>query len=110
MFDPDGRIQVDLDQRLHEGLSRREFALGCVQPYLREQSGLQLASIELDGIAGVGVRGAQIEGQILDQYFLVRDLGRPGRYLVARVTAAAEDATRALNLAGDILATMEGME
>ena len=107
VFDPDGRIQVNLDQRLHEGLSRRDFALRCVQPYLREQPGLQMASIELDGIAGAGVRGAQIEGEILDQYFLARDLGRPGRYLVARVTAAAEDATRALNLAGDILATME---
>ena len=47
---------------------------------------LQPAAMDMDGIAGAGVRGADINGDTLDQYFLVRDLGRKGLYLVARVT------------------------
>lgn len=107
IFDAGGRIQVSLNQRWREELSPRDFAGSCVQQYLDRQPGLDVASIELDGIFGAGVRGADIEGETLDQYFLVRDLGRPRTFLVARVTAKAEDATPALNLAGDILATFE---
>ena len=61
--------------------------------------------MEMQGIAGAGVRGANIGGEILDQCFLVRDLGRPGLYLVARVTGTGADTTRAMDMAGDILAT-----
>ena len=38
---------------------------------------------------------------------MVRDIGREGLYLVARVTASAEDAKRALDLAGDIVASFD---
>ena len=101
---------MNLSQRLHEGLSTRDFARGCLDQYIEKQPGLDTAALELDSIAGAGVRGAEIEGERLDQYFLVRDLGRERLYLVARVTATGEDATRALNLAGDIMATFEAPE
>jgi hypothetical protein len=45
-----------------------------------------------------------------DYHIVSTDLGRERPYLVARHTANAEDATRALNLAGDILATVEAPE
>jgi hypothetical protein len=105
-----GGIQVNLSQRRNEGLSTRDFARGCLDQYLEQQPGLPVASLELDSIAGAGVRGANIDNEILDQYFLVRDLGREGLFLVARVTASGKDATRALDLAGDMMATFEAPE
>jgi hypothetical protein len=108
VFDAGGQIQVNLSQRLREGESTRDFARGCLQQYLDLQPDLKQAELELDGIAGAGVRDAKIESETLDQYFLVRDIGRTNLFLVARVTAKSEDATRALNLAGDIMATFDG--
>ena len=110
VFDKGGHVQVNLSQRLHEGASTQGFARGLLDQYLEQQPGLPVATLELDSIAGAGVRGAKIEGETLDQYFLVRDLGRKRLYLVARVTATTEDATRALNLAGDMMATFEAPE
>ena len=102
-----GGIQVNLSQRRTEGLSTQDFARGCLNQYLEREPDLPVASLALDSIAGAGVRGAKIDDETLDQYFLVRDLGREGLYLVARVTASGKDATRALDLAGDMMATFE---
>lgn len=107
VFDAGGKIQVNLSQRLHEGASPRDFARSCLDQYLAEQPDLQVAVFEIDGIAAAGVRGATIDGEKLDQCFFVRDLGRPGLLLVARVTAKDADSKRALDLAGDIMATFE---
>jgi hypothetical protein len=108
IFDAGGRIQVNLSQRLHEGASTTEFARQLLQQYLEQQPDLPTVEISLSGIAGAGVRGVTIENETLDQYFLVRDVGRDGRYLVARVSATEADSTRALDLAGDIVATFDG--
>lgn len=107
IFDADGRIQVNLSQRLHEGASTTEFARQLLQPYLEQQPDLPTIETNLSGIAAAGVRGVTIESAKLDQYFFVRDVGRAGRYLVARVTAVSEDSTRALDLVGDIVATFD---
>ncbi len=108
VFDAGGRIQINLSQRLHEGASTADFSRQLLQQYLEKQPDLPSVAITFSGIAGVGVRGVTVESETLDQYFLVRDLNRAGRYLVARVSASAEDSTRALDLAGDIVATFEG--
>ncbi len=108
VFDAGGKIQVNLSQRLHEGASPKDFARGCLDQYLSQQPDLPIAVNEIDGIAGAGVHGANIDGAILDQFFLVRNVGREGLHLVARVTAESADMKRALDLAGDIMVTFDG--
>ncbi|MBL9190214.1 MAG: hypothetical protein JNK23_22220 [Opitutaceae bacterium] len=110
VFDAGGKIQINLSQRLHEGASPRDFARSCLDQYLAEQPDLPVAVFEIDGIAAAGVRGATIDGEKLDQCFFVRDLGRPGLLLVARVTAKDADSKRALDLAGDIMVTFEASD
>lgn len=110
VFDAGGKIQVNLSQRLHEGASPMDFARGCLDQYLAGQPDLPIATNEIEGIAGAGVRGAKIDGAILDQFFLVRHVGREGLHLVARVTAESADIKRALDLAGDIMTTFVAPE
>lgn len=74
---------------------------------MEAQPDLPTIEHSLSGFAAAGVRGVTVGNETLDQYFFVRDLGRPGLYLVARVSAATEDAIRELDLAGDIVATFE---
>jgi hypothetical protein len=108
IFDAGGRIQVNVSQRLHENASPAEFARQLLQQYLEQQPDLPTIETNLAGIAAAGVRGVTIENETLDQYFMVRDVGRVRLYIVARVSATKEDSTRALDLAGDIVATFEG--
>ena len=110
VFDAGGRIQISLNQRAHEGASEAECARHLIQPHLENEPGLPHIEHSMGGIAAAGVRGVNVEGAVLDQFFLVRDLGREGRHLVARVTATAEDMKRALDLAGDIMATFRKAE
>ena len=105
VLDAEGKIQINISQRLHEGRSPEEFARDCLDQYLSTQPGLPVAVMEVDGVFGAGVRGANFDGETLDQCFFVRDLGRDGLLLVARATAAAADSIRALDLAGDIMVT-----
>ncbi|MBL9199708.1 MAG: hypothetical protein JNL39_04335 [Opitutaceae bacterium] len=110
VFDAAGKVQVNLSQRLSEGASPRDFARACLDQYLTTQPELPVAVFEIDGIVAAGVRGAKIGDEKLDQAFFVRDLGRPGLLLVARATAAETDSKRALDLAGDIMATFVAPE
>jgi hypothetical protein len=108
IFDGANRIQINLDLRRLDRDSFTDFARDLVGPYLEREPHLPVAVLELgDGIAGAGVQGAHIDGEVLDQVFLVRAAGRAGCVIVARVTASSADTTRAVNLAGDILARLE---
>jgi hypothetical protein len=108
IFDRANGVQINLSLRPFGGGSFADFARELVVPYLEREPDLPLAVLEFaDGIAGAGVRGASIDGETLDQVFLVRAAGRPGYLIVARVTASSADTTRAVNLAGDILARLE---
>ncbi len=110
VFDADGKIQINLSQRLSEGASPKAYARALLDQYLTAQPDLPVAVFEIDGLAAAGVRGAMIDGEKLDQCFFVRDLGREGLLLVARATAAEPDSRRALDLAGDIMATFVAPE
>lgn len=107
VFDAGGRIQVNLTLRRHEGASTTEFAMQLLQQYLEQQPGLPTIQRELSGIAVSAVRGVVIGSETLDQYFLVRDVGREGLYLVAKVNTSAADCARAMDLAGDVVATFD---
>jgi hypothetical protein len=107
VFDAGGRIQVNLTLRRHEGAATTDFAAQLLQQYLEQQPGLPTIQRKLSDIAVSAVRGVVIGNETLDQYFLVRDVGRQEFYLVAKVSTAAEDCSRAMDLAGDILATFE---
>lgn len=107
VFDAANRIQVSLSQRQHEGASPSDFARQLLQPYFEQQPDLLKIEAALSGIACAGLRGVIIGKETLDQYFFVREIGREGLYLVARISATAEDAKRALDLAGDIVATFD---
>ena len=107
VFDADGRIQVNLSLRAHEGAAITALARQLLEPYLEQQPDLETREFASPGIAGAGVCGVSVAQEILDQVFLVRDVGCDGAYLVARASATTEDLPRALSLAGDILATFE---
>lgn len=107
VFDAAGRIQVNLTLRRHEGAATADFAAQLLQQYLNQQPELPTIQRMLANIAVSAVRGVTIGSETLDQYFLVRDVGRDGLYLVAKVNTSAEDCARAMDLAGDIVATFE---
>lgn len=109
VFDAAGNIQVNLSLRRHEGASTTEYAEQLLVQYLEQQPDLPTIRHVLSGIAVSAVRGVRIGDETLDQYFLVRDIGRAaeGLYLVVKVSATAEHCSRAMDLAGDITATFE---
>lgn len=107
IFDADGHIQVNLTLRRHEGASATDFALQLLQQYLEQQPDLPTIQRTLAGIAVSAVRGVAIGSETLDQYFLVRDVGREGLYLVGKVNTSEENCARAMDLASDIVATFE---
>lgn len=107
VFDEAGRIQVNLSQRAHEGRSPEDMAALLLEQYLEQQPDLVTMRHTMAGIAVSAVRGVAIGSETLDQYFLVRDVGRAGFYLVAKVSCTAEDCSRAMDLGGDIVASFE---
>ncbi len=110
VFDADGRIQVNLSLRPHRGATTTEFASALLQQYLEQQPDLPTVQHCLCDIAVSAVRGVAIGDDTLDQYFLVRDVGREQLYLVAKVSTKAEDCSRAMDLAGDIVGVFEGLK
>lgn len=105
VFDPPYSIQISVSWRTNEeALGIERYGRKLIQQYTDVQPELVVMEKEMDGVFGIGVREAKINDELLDQYFLVRDTGREGLMLVARVTSQGDGTWRALDLAGEIVA------
>jgi hypothetical protein len=107
VFDGGGRMQISISLRPREKDSLVDLGRSYVVPYLEQQPDLQGFVHEQGDVVAVGVRGLKVDGEVLDQTFLLRDIDRDGYVLVARATGNSEDIRLAMNLAGDILAGIE---
>jgi hypothetical protein len=107
VFDGAGRMQISISLRPRDKDSLVDLGRSYVTPYLEQQPDLQGFVHEQGDVVAVGVRGLKVDGEVLDQTFLLRDIGRDGYVLVARATGSSEDIRLAMNLAVDILAGIE---
>lgn len=101
VYDPAGKIQVNLSLRRADGLADDALLQRTLAELSQEQSNLQHLRMELMGQQVLAVRGLVIDGERLEQAYLLR---RPpaemdGLVLFTRVTAAPDDMVRAMNLA-----------
>ena len=110
IFDAGGCLQVNLSQRLHEGRTLAEMGHELLLQYLENQPDLPMVESRMGELVVSGVRNVTIGPEVLDQFFMVRDLGWEGRYLVAKISATSEHTVRGLNLAGDIMATFSRLD
>lgn len=102
LFDANGRMQVNLDLRAcHHG--PEALLQNILNQHLTEQPEIEHMLLELDNMLCLGMRNYRVEGELLEQAFLVKDISRPGLVLVARITAAPEDMVLAMNLAEVVL-------
>lgn len=107
IFDAGGKMQINLSLRRSNGQSLAELAQQLAGQYLETQPDVVTATMEMDGVYGIGLRGLDIDGEKLNQLFLLRPSAHEGLVLVGRVTANDEDTTRAGNLGGDIVVRAE---
>jgi hypothetical protein len=103
VFDPGGKIQVNLDQRPTNGQTPEQI-FDSILDNLRESSPrVEHIQIELGGMPCLAVRGLVINGETLEQAYLLRPGSRNGLTLVTRVTADPPNMVRAMNVAEVVL-------
>jgi len=106
VFTPDNKVQVNLsllqvaDGTLDQRMDRIIAETTAEQPQVQSQK------TEGAGIPMLVFGGLNIEGEILDQVFMFVER-QNGLYLQIRVTAAAQDMHRALDLAGAMAERIE---
>ena len=106
VFDGGGRMQINLDLRPTDA-TPEAFAASLLEDYIEKQPELETVHALTDGIAIAAARGLQIDGEMLDQAFMVRDVGRRGMLLVVRATGNSDDIRLAMNLAGDLILRLQ---
>jgi hypothetical protein len=102
VFDAEGKVQVNLNMR-HWGGDANEVLGTILQGLLEEQPGLDHMRLELGGMECLALRGLKSGDEVLEQAYLLKDVGREGLVLVTRVTASQGEMVRALNVAEVVL-------
>jgi len=109
VFDPDGSVQINLDLR-SAGPNGHGALLEAIGGELaRDNPQAQFMKLDLMGLPCLAVRDLTIDGEQLDQAYLVRESATRGDMaLVCRVTADRANMTRAMNTAEVILTSFHG--
>jgi hypothetical protein len=105
VFDADGKIQVSLNIR-QCGSDHKAFLQGVLRQHLAEQSDIEHVMLELAGMQCLGLRNYRVDGEVLQQAFLVKDVGDQSYAIVARITADDANIVRAMDLAEVLLADL----
>lgn len=107
VFDAAGRIQVNLNLRPAEGRSHEQVLDQILEQYQAEHPTLEHLRLEAAGIKMLCMRNMVINGEALEQAFLIRESHRHDMVLVCRATAKTEDMPRAMNLSEVILLSLQ---
>ena|SRR5687768_9841816 len=108
VFDPDGRVQINLDLRPAEPEALRALLERIGEALAHDNPQAELVMLELMDMPCLAARDLEIDGDQLDQTYLTRASHREGLALVCRVTADRENMTRAMNTAEVILSSLQG--
>ncbi len=108
VFDPDGRVQINLDLRPSEPDALQALLERIGEAVAHDNPQAQFLMLELMDMPCLAARDLEIDGEQLDQTYLTRASHREGLALVCRVTADRENMTRAMNTAEVILSSLQG--
>jgi hypothetical protein len=107
VFDGGGRMQINLDLR-GAGPDEHTALLDRILGEVSESNpGFEHMRLELDGMPCLALRNLDVDGERLQQAYVVRESNRPDMALVCRVTANDDDMTFAMNTAEVILASIQ---
>jgi hypothetical protein len=106
VFDAGGKIQISLNLRRDDGNSRAMLEKILAQACLEQPQIDPLLVDFAPDMPGLVLRNYRDGGDVLVQAFVVKHLRDDGLAHVARVTAAPDDMSRAMNLAEVILRSL----
>lgn len=105
VFDAGGRMQINMD--LRPDMAEDQAIAGLVGQFEAEQPGIRHVRFAAAGLEAVAFSGMLVNGETLEQCFLLRRGAGDGQMLVTRVTANQQDIRFALN-AAEVLVTSVG--
>lgn len=106
VFDGDGHTQVNLVRTWREGRTDDEILAGKVEALHQQWPTMRQLRTEVNGQQCLLVRDAVVDGQPIEQAYLLRDAG-DGLVLEVRVTSSPATFSRACDLAQVLLGHLE---
>lgn len=107
VFHPALDAQINLDRRIRDGATDDEILEGLRQTYERQYPGIEALRLELDGMEALAFRNYEIDGESVEQVFVLRATPQEEDVLFTRVTAPEGQMTDVLNAAEVVLARIE---
>jgi hypothetical protein len=108
VFDRGNRVQVNLNLFRIEGQSPSQIFTEILEGLTKESPGVEHRVMEIEGMNAMQVRNLVIDGESLEQAYLLKRLGEE-LGLKVRITATGEDLPRAADMTGEMLKGMRWM-
>ncbi|MBK9387055.1 MAG: hypothetical protein IPN34_19745 [Planctomycetes bacterium] len=106
VFDGPGGTQINVRRYRREGSTDEEILQLRLDAAHQEWPGVEHLRLELESLPCLGLRNFEIEGEKLEQVYLLRSIG-DDEVLEARVTSTPEKIGAALDVAHPLLVTAE---
>ncbi len=97
VYHPDGAVQINFDRRQHRGQSHDALLAELQDDLARQSPAARFLRVRLGEMECLGVRDLVVDGEALEQAYLLRE-ATDTNVLAVRVTAAPDGITRALDL------------
>jgi hypothetical protein len=109
LFDKDNRVQVNLNLFTLDGQSPSDIFNAILEGLRQESPAVEHRVFEVEGMNAMQVRNLVIDGESLQQAYLLKRLGE-NTGLKIRITASEADLSRAADMTGEILKGMRHVE
>ncbi len=111
VFTADNAIQINMSLIPTGGLSIDQGMDSILETMVQEQPQAEHHKLDLDGTPTLAFKGLNVNGEVLSQVLMFKELpSRPGLVFQSRVTAAEPDLYRAMDAAGLMLKRMSFFE
>jgi len=98
VFDEGSTVQVNFNLAAGEGLTDEMLIEQAIADLGQAYPGAEWVTMELGGMKSLAIRGIQLQGEILDQVYIMKAAPAEGTWLVIRSTSLPVDTERVLNM------------
>lgn len=103
VYDEDSQVQVNFELGNGEGLTDLDIINQVISDHARHIEGAEWRTMELGGMQAIAIRGIPMQGEIIDQVYIVKATPDPNTWLIVRTTCLPTAIVDTMNMVEVIL-------
>ena len=107
VYDEDSQVQVNFELGAGEGLTDIDIIEQVIAQHVNNIEGAEWRTMELGGMKTLAIRGIPMQGEYVDQVYIVKATPDPNTWLIVRTTCLPDAIVQTMNMVEVILGSVQ---